>query len=220
MILNFIFSNLNIVALVAWVIFLGIILIRYIRPHWVKNISYAWLILGAITLHLFYAVFVTWGQYHLWSVSSDFTRMLLSAPLPPEAPLPWMLEFIRSYFEGSLGYFVYYAFGHFFFGILILFLITGIFYAIFKFLSLRKNTFKAEEPEFLCLLMLVSGWPGVIVLLPLGFALAIIYSVGSIVFFKEEQTSPLPAFLFATFIALVGGKVILSLLHLYPLLKL
>ena len=220
MIINFIFSHLNAITLGIWAIFFVVVLVRFIRPHWVKNISYVYLILIAIALHLFYAVFVTWGQYHLWSISSDFTRMLLAAPLPLEVPLPWMLEYVRSYFEGPLGYFTYYAFGHFFFNILVLFLVTGFFYAIFKFWDLRKNSFQTKEPELLCVLMLISGWPGVVVLVPLGFVFAIIYSAGSLVFFKKDQTSLLPAFLFATPIALMGGETILGLFNLYPLLKL
>ena len=105
MILGFIFSHLNIIVLGVWIVFFGVVLLRFVRPRLVKNISYKWLILAAVALHLFYVIFLTWGQYHIWAVASDFTRSLLSAPLPIEAPLPAILEWTRSYFTHPLGYF-------------------------------------------------------------------------------------------------------------------
>lgn len=219
MILGFIFAHLNAITLAVWAVFFGIVLVRFLRPHWVKNISYKWLILSATALHLFFATFITWGQYHVWATSNDFTRALLAAPLPVEAPLPAILEWARQYFDGSLGYFAYYAFGRFFFSIVILFVVTGIFYTIFKFWHHRRNNFGAEGPELLCVLMLIAGWPGIIVLGPLGFAVAILFSVGALVFFKKTQTSLLPAFFVVTPIALIAAKPLLDFLHLYALLK-
>ncbi|HAT68619.1 MAG: hypothetical protein A2481_00225 [Candidatus Yonathbacteria bacterium RIFOXYC2_FULL_47_9] len=219
MILGFIFSHLNAIILGMWLGFFAVVLVRFLRPYWVKNISYKQLILVAAVLHLLYATFITWGQYYIWSTSSDFTRALLAAPLPIEAPLPVMLEWIRPYFGGTLGYFTYYAFGRFFLSVIILFVVTGIFYAIFKFWHARRNNFGIEGPELLCVLMLIAGWPGVVVLGPLGFAVAILFSVSALVLLKKTQTSLLPAFLVVTPIALIAAKPILDFLHLYALLK-
>ena len=67
--------------------------------------------------------------------------------------------------------------------------------------------------------MLIAGWPGVVVLGPLGFAVAILFSVSALVLLKKTQTSLLPAFLVVTPIALIAAKPILDFLHLYALLK-
>lgn len=219
MILNFIFAHMNAIALSVWMVFFVFVLIRFIRPRLVKNISYKWLILGAVALHLFYAFFLTWGQYHIWAAANDFTRSLLLAPLPQEAPLPAILEWTRSYFSHPLGYFVYYAFGRFFFNILMLFTVAGGFYAVLKFWHTRRNNFGEQGPELLCALMLIAGWPGVIVLVPLGFFIAVLFSVGSLVFLKKNEVSLHPAFLVALPVALVGGGAILNILHIYSVLK-
>jgi hypothetical protein len=219
MILGFIFAHLNALALAVWVVFFAVVLVRFIRPSLVGDIPYRYLVLSAIALHLFYASFLTWGQYHIWATSSDFTRALLAAPLPIEAPIPVVLEFLRAYLSGPLGYFSYYAFGRFFLNILMLFAVTGAFYAAIKFWHNKRNNFGEQGPELLCVLMLISGWPGIVVWGPLGFAVAILFSIGALLFFKKTQTSLLPAFLFATPIALIASKPILDFLHLYTLLK-
>ncbi len=219
MILGFIFAHLNAIALSMWVVFFCIVLVRFLRPDWVKNISYKWLVLSAVVLHIMYAMFVTWGQYHIWATSSDFTRALLAAPLPTEAPIPAILEFLRPYLSGSFGYFFYYAFGRFFLSMVMLFAVTGAFYTAIKFWHNKRNNFGEQGPELLCVLMLIAGWPGIIVLGPLGFAVAILFSVGALVFLKKTQTSLLPAFLLVTPIALIASKPILDFLHLYSLLK-
>ncbi len=219
MILSFILAHLNVITLGMWGIFFGIILVRFMRPLWVKNISYQWLIFSAVAIHLLCVFFVVGGQYYIWATSSDLTRALLSAPLPAEAPLPAILEWMRPYFSHSLGYFFYYVFGRFFLNIIILFVVTGFFYAVLKFLFFSQKNYGTNDPEILCILMLVVGWPGIAVLIPLGFVLAIFFSIIALVFLKENQTSLTPAFLVATPITIIGAKTILNLLHLYPLLK-
>ncbi|MBI3634160.1 MAG: hypothetical protein HY228_00900 [Candidatus Yonathbacteria bacterium] len=218
--MNFILAHLNSIILGIWGIFFGIVLVRFIRPQWVKNISYRWLIALAVALHIFYVIFVAWGQYHIWATSSDFTRFLLSAPLPTEAPLPTIFEWARPYFSHSLGYFFYYVFGRFFLSTIVLFTVTGFFYAILKFWYSRQNNFRADDPEIFCILMLISGWPGIVALVPLGFVIAILSSLGALIFFKRNQAPLAPAFLVVTPIALIFAKPILDLLHLYSLLKL
>ena len=100
-----------------------------------------------------------------------------------------------------------------------LFAVTGVFYAIFKFWHIRRNNFGEQGPELLCVLMLIAGWPGIVVLGPLGFMVAVLFSVGALLFFKKEQISLFPAFLIATPVALIGSKAILDFLHLYTILR-
>ena len=57
MILNFIFSNLNVIVLGVWIIFWAIVAIRFFYPTWVKNISYIKLIGIAFLLNIFYGIF-------------------------------------------------------------------------------------------------------------------------------------------------------------------
>jgi len=219
MILGFIFAHLNAVALGVWMIFLGMVLMRFLRPSLIGNISYSNLIFGAVALHLCYAVFLTWGQYHLWATASDFTRSLLMAPLPSEVPIPAVLEFLRPYLSGTLGYFSYYAFGRFFFNIITLFVVAGVLYGVLKLWNSYKKNFEAEDLEIFLILMLIAGWPGIMVLVPLGFVAAVLFLVGSTVFFKQNKISLIPVFLFTTPVVLIGGKAILDFLSLYSVLK-
>lgn len=219
MILSFIFAHMNIFMFGIWAVFFGVVLVRFIRPLWLNNISYWWLIAGGIALHIFYAIFIAWGQYHIWAVSSDFTRVLLALPLPREAPLPALFEWMRPYFNHSLGYFAYYVFGRFFLNIIILFAVTGIFYCIFRLWYHRRGDVRSNDPEVLCALLLMVGWPGIFAFIPLGFVVAIFFSVGMLIFIKKNRISLIPAFFVAAPIALIGSKTILTLLHIYFLLK-
>lgn len=218
MILNFIFANLNTIALGMWAVFFCFVLMRFIRPLWVKNVSYKWLILSAIGLHLFYVMFITWGQYHVWVVGSDFTRVLLTSPLPAEAPLPGILEWTRAYFDQPLGYFAYYAFGRFFLNIFILFSVTALLYVVFKIWERHRGGFGEHGPEILFVLLLISGWPGMVVLIPFGFILALTSFVLPLV----STRSPLSleqAFLIVTPLTLLFARPLLTHFHLLTLLS-
>lgn len=203
--------------LVMWVLFFAVIVVRFLRPVWVKNISYGWLVVAAIALHIFYGAFVTWGQYHVWAIASDFTRSLLSASLPIQAPLPGWLEWSRSFFEHPLGYFAYYVFGRIWFNLVELFVVAGFFYAIFKLWNTYRGGFLPQGPEILLILFLIAGFPGVLVLVPLSLVAAIVWFVFfSVVSFAktkrlEFQTKSIePVFLMLTPVALIFGNNILD----------
>lgn len=174
MALNFIFSHLNAIVLAIWLIFFAVVAVRFLRPAWLPRLSFGWLAVAAISLHLLFALFITWGQYHVWATGSDFTRVFLSSPLSPEAPLPGLFEWIRGYFEQPLGYFAYYVIGRFFLKVVALFMVSLLFYFLFKVWNKYRNIFAPHGPELLLALMLISGWPGILVLIPLGLVLSVL----------------------------------------------
>ena len=139
--LNFIFLHLNTIVIAIWMVVYCAIVLRYLKPTVLHNFSYWWLVGVTILLHLSYGALVTWGQYHVWSTSSDITRFLLSAPLPPDAPLPYLLAWSRTYLEQHSGYFMYYIFGRVWLNIIILFVISGSLYVVLKLWSHFRGGF-------------------------------------------------------------------------------
>ena len=209
--LNFIFSHLHALVLAVWVVFLIIVAIRFFRQALVKNISFFKLIVIAIGFIIFYGLFVSWGQYYVWATSSDVTRSLLDAPLSKQVPFPVYLEFIRPFFENHFGYFLFYILGRVWLNILISFLISGILYFLFRVWQFYRGGFLSQCPELLLFLMLISGFPGVLVSVPLGFVLSILlfgfsYLKGNKVVHIE------PVFIFTTLFALLFTRMILNVL--------
>lgn len=218
MILNFILSNLNILTLAIWTLFFVVVALRFVRPSWVKNIPFRALIVLAFSLHILYGVFISWGQYHVWAMpENEMGKLFLSAPLAPEGLLPSMLEWTRPFFAHPLGYFAYYVLGRFWINIGILFLVTGLFYGLFKFWNSRRGNFTPEGPELLFVLMLISGWPGVLFMLLIGFIIALCSIVISRAMGKP-RTIVEPAFLAASFVALEFTLPVLDHFHLYTFL--
>lgn len=219
--MNFIFSNLNTITLVVWLAFFFIVTVRTFRTSGVGNISYRWLVVVAIGIHLLYGAVATFGQYRAWATANDITRALFSAPLSGEVPLPTYLEWSRFLFEYPHGYFVFYSFGHFFLSTVALLVIVGLF---LLFLVVRSRThsinFREGDISIIVLAMLISSWPGVIVLLPIGLVSAVLLSAGARVFYGIERIPLPPAFLLAAPLALLFAKPILAAFHLYNLLKL
>ncbi len=189
MILNFIFSNLNAIVLGVWILFLIIVAIRYFQPTWIKsnnkflskiftglkNISFLKLILIALGLNIFYGLFVSWGQYYVWSTASEVTKFLLTSPLPVEITFPSYLEWTRPLFNNNLGYFLFYIWGRVWLNIFILFTFSGLMYFVFRTWKFYRGGFLEKGPELMLVLMLISGWMGVLVSLSLGFIFAILF---------------------------------------------
>lgn len=208
--LNFVFSNLNAIVLGIWIIFLIILAIRFFRPAWVKNISFLKLVFIAIGLNIFYGLFVSWGQYYVWSHGNFITKDLLTLPLPKTTPL--LMEWIRPLYEHHWGYFLHYVIGRVWTNILVSFLISGAFYLLFKFWNFYRGGFLEQGPELLLALMLVSGFPDVMVLVPLGFIFTIL--LFTFYYFKKGHkiVDIEPAFIFATLFALLFTNIILAYL--------
>ena len=218
---NILLSYPHIIALVMWIIIALVAVARYFKVSVFARASWGWLIAFTIAFHFGYAGLLTWGQYHVWAApGNDFGKSLLSSPLPTETPLPVLLEWVRPYLARPLGYFAFDVFMRFFLNIVILLCLAGLFALLLKLRArYRPINFAESDISAIVLAVLVSGWPGVIVLIPLGFLCAILISIGMRVFRGVERIYLPPAFLLVAPIAITWGIPILNYFHLYSLLK-
>lgn len=218
--LDFLLTNFNTITLTIWLLFFSIVVVRLTRPQILKNVSYGLLATIATGIHLLYGILATWGQYVVWG-KSEFTRILLSSALSPEVPFPYLLEWMRPFFVGAHGYFAFYSFQNFFLSTVALLVITGLFYLFLITRSrYRAYNFREGDIMLIVLAMLISGWPGVVVLLPIGLISAVIFSIVARIFYGIERIPLAPTFLFSAPIALLFTVKILTALNLYPLLML
>ena len=136
------------------------------------------------------------------------TKLLASLPLSPEAPFPKILSWIRPLFENNLGYFLYYSFGRFWLNIFISFLISGLLFLIFKIWKHYRGGFQDGGPILLFILMLISGFPGVLINVAIGFGFAILLFIVN--YFKKKTVLNIePVFIFSTLISLLFTNNIL-----------
>ncbi len=155
MILNFIFSNLNAIVLILRILLVVLITIRYYRPLWVKDISFAKIALIVASFNIFIGAFITWGQYHVWKLS-DATGTYIKMP-----------------------YFAHYAWTNFWMSIAISFALSILLFVLFKAYSRYRGGFMEKGAELLLALMLTVSYPGILVLMMVGFAFAVLNSVYS-----------------------------------------
>ncbi len=201
--------HFNAINLSIWVIFLFIVTVRYFKPVWVKNISYKKLFFIALGLNILYGIFLTWGQYYVWSMVSDVTRSLLMLPLPEQVPFSPVFEWTRPLFEGNHGYFMFYVFGRFWLNILVSLAVSAVLYFIFKFWKLYRGGFQEKGPLFILILMLISGFPGVLVTIALGLTFSIIFFIFS--YYKGNKKINIePIFILTTLISLFFTNIIFS----------
>lgn len=217
--INFIFNNLNVIALSVWLVFFTIVAIRFLSPLWVKNISYRWLIGIAVSLHIAYGILATWGQYAHWS-KSEFTKILLSDVLTPAVQFPFLLQWLRPIFDNTYGYFAFYSFTKFFLSSFALFFITGLFALFFKaYASYRPALFQRSDIAIIALTLLISGWPGAIVLVPLGFLLAVLIAILGLKMSSFNNIRISTSFVIVAPVAFLYSIQILTAINLWPLLK-
>jgi hypothetical protein len=214
---------MNYPHIIALAVFGGVAfvsLLRYFSVSIFARVSWKWLFVFVVVFYLSYGALLSWGQHFRWE-GSALTRDLLVQPLSKDVPLPSLLEWTRPILEKEGGYFKFYAFGHFFLSSIFLFLVTGLFVLVLKLRArYRPINFAENDISAIAIAVLVSGWPGVIVLIPLGFLCAIIISLVSRVLYGTERVYLPPAFLIASPIALAFTVPILKYIHLYTLLKL
>lgn len=217
----FIFSNYNTISLFIWLAFF-VLIVLHRRGLWRRcnNVSIWWLVTCATALHLVSSIFLTWGQYFVWT-KSEFTKIFLSSPLPNEVPFPSPLEFMRPLFAGAHGYFAFYAFEHFFLSVIALLILAGLFTLFFSvYAKYHRDNFKEGDIALIALAFLIAGWPGAIVLVPLAFVLAIAVALLRLQYLNLKEVSLANAFLIASPIALFFATPLLTALHLFSLVKL
>lgn len=210
----------HIIFLILWFGFFLLVFLRYLNYGWCARLSWKFLVVTAVALHLAYGVLLTWGQYVTWG-GNPATRVFLEQPLPREVPLVAFLESARPLLEKPLGYFVFYAFGRFWVSIILLLGLTGFFATLLKMRAYcRPDNFRADEIAMITLALLISGWPGIIVLVPLSFCFAVVFSFFSSFFLRIPKVHLAPSFLFAAPLSLALGVPVLKFLELYTTLKL
>lgn len=213
--IDLIFSNLNAIFLVACLAILTAAVVRFARLPNAGNISFLTLVAITAGFYVFYATFVTWGQYYTWASSGEYARTFISSSLPAEAPFPGAIEWIRPYFDRPTGYFMYYSFGHFWLRPLIAIATAGIFYFFLIFLRRWKSKFfKKEEIELGFLCALLSGWPGITVFIPLVLISMIGTSIVRIAIFKLRVTTIGWSFITSAVLTILFGGEIVSILGL------
>lgn len=196
--------------LLFWIVLLIIIGLKYFRPVWFNNISYRKLFFVTIGIHILYGLFITWGQYYVWLNGSEMTRILLNLPLPPETPFPDIFNWIRPFFDNNYGYFLYYVLGRFWLNIFISFALSGLLYLIFKIWAKYKGGFQENGPMIILILMLISGYPNILVNITLGFIFSLAHLVISSLKGRKNVNIE-PIFIFSTLISLLFTNIILKI---------
>ncbi len=214
-ILDFLLNWLPVV--VPWLILAAAALRYFFGNHswpFLKFLSFRNLIMTAIGWRLLDIFLSMIGQYYLWSQSA-FTKFFLKAPLSREIILPFWLKAFPGFFQGPLGYFLFYSYGRFWLDFLLALVTASVFYLFLKILKRYQDRFFLEgEIELGFLTALLAGWPNVLVFVPLVFVFVFLLSLGRLIFLKAVYTPLGLPFLTAVLATFVFGNVILNWLQL------
>lgn len=205
MILNFIFSNFNAIVLGIWLLFAVIVTVRYFQPSFIrchnryllkvinkiKNISYLKLIIIALGLNIFFGLFISVSLYYVWG---------LSDPSGTYIQLPYFLGYIWTnvWLDISISFFL-----------------SGLLYSVFKVWKYYRGGFIENGPELLLILMLISGFPKILVFIIIGFIFIILSFIFSYFFKHKKNLIIEPAFIVALFLTLLLGNIVVSYLYQY-----
>ncbi len=173
-----------------------------------------------------YAAFLTIGQYLVWSMD-PFLHALVFVPVAPQGVVPSALVPLLSLFHFPHGYFIFYALDHFWMPLIVALVLAGLFYGVLRALRRwRRDIFSVQEMEIGFLCALLSGWPGIVILIPLALLSALLFSIVRLVWMHEERSSlaapfiAATAFLFAWKVASASYPIIpdpISFMHLSAL---
>lgn len=208
--LYFVFSHLNMIMFSVWLLFLLVVAFRFFKPTvYLQKISYAKLAFTAFSVRILFALFISWGQYYVWSIASDVTKTLLRSPLDMSVPFTSYLEWTRFLFRGHLGYFLYYAWGHFWLNIILLLLVSGAVYLLFSLWEKHRGGFGEQGPLLIFSLMMSIGFPEVLVLVVLGFVCALSGFIYMAMKRGSLSVQIEPFFIIAAFISLFFAHTIM-----------
>jgi hypothetical protein len=161
-----------------------------------------------VTFRVLYASFLTIGQYIFWGGDAK-TKIFLAQGIDPYGPIGSMVK-IFPFLGGENGYFIFYAFVHFWVGAILAILCAVLFWWFLKILhKYRERFFENGEKELGATLALLAGWPGFILFLILTFFSVVLISLVRGVLYKEPYTTLGLPFLFASLTLLVFGKILL-----------
>jgi hypothetical protein len=203
---NFIITYIPLI--VQWLVFAAAVFIFIRNKKQEKPASgiLYYLAYGIIGFRLAYALLLTLMQYYVWN-GSGFTRLLLNMPLEQgKAFFPEFWNYSINIFGRQSGYFLYYSFMHFWLSSIIAIALSGIFYSLFKMWKSRRPWVMSEDELALSFLsVLLVGWPGFVIFLPLSVLLTMAQSAAGRIIFKKERTQFGYPMIFAILIVLVLG---------------
>jgi hypothetical protein len=216
----FFITNPHIIVRIIWVGIIFLALMKYFRVRGSKKVSWQMLCGIAIAIHFLYAALLTWSQYFVWS-HTEVTKVLTTIPLPEVVPMFFFLEWLHPLFEASRGYFMFYAFNHFFLStFLLMFVVGGIALLLFLLKKVLPTSFRKNDTLLVLFCCIAAGWPNIFVVIPLAF----FFLVGEVVvrnFYMNEKHAYLPgAFLTALVVVFFFGTTLLQYLNLYTLVAL
>ena len=219
--ISFILLNYpQIFSLVVWTLIAVVLALRYFNISIFARVSYKYLTLFVIVLRIVYDSLLSYGQYITWQ-SNPFTKIFLSTPLTKDVPLLFGTEWLRPYLDHKLGYFFFYVYQHFFLASIITFVTVLVIAGLLKLWAYYKPTdFKNGDIVVIALTFLIVGYPGIVILLPLGFLILILLQIVTKFFFKDKIVYLPMAFLLAVPVVLFFSAEILKFFNLYVLLQL
>ncbi len=146
-----------------------------------------WMIWLAAAVRLIFACTATWVQYYIWSQNA-FSRNLLQAYVPTGELAA--LEKILGLFGGQVSYFLVYSWGRFWLNLILVLLVATLFWALLTSLRrYRPRFFKEGEVELGFLLVLLVGWPGFVIFLPLFLLMVVFISALRLLAWGERYTT-------------------------------
>ena len=167
-----------------------------------------WIGVGLLVSRVAYALLLTVGQWMVW-VQDPLGRILLAQPLNSAVPLPF--DWMRIFFAGKLGYFLFYVGGRFWLPVFVLIIIACLLYSIAALVHRLRSGTKAENmPLALYVSTLTVGWPGIVFFVPTWIVLAL---VSALYTFITKKSVPLTAVLAVSALAtiLVGPHLFANL---------
>lgn len=179
-----------------------------------NSVKYGLLIKITVAFKILFAVFLSVGQYYIWS-GSEFTKLLLNSPLVSDVPANLITDLFPTLFASNLGYFLFYSWGRFWLNLLILLIASLAFWIFLRALKRHKERlFDTGEVELGFLMTLLSGWPGFVLFVPLAFVFVILISIIRGVFLKEMYTTLGYPMLAAGLICILFGDNLIKILNL------
>ncbi len=122
---------------------------------------------------VFFATVITIAQYRMWN-ANDITRELITTPLGEEVPRMIIHAPISLFLDGRGGYYVFYAYTHFWVSLLLSAFGALVFYGFFRVLQRRKPVAVGHEEVLLVSGMaFLTGWPNMIAFISLAFVFAV-----------------------------------------------
>lgn len=113
----------------------------------------------------------------MWQ-ANDITRELITTPLGPEIPRMLIHVPVAPFLEGYGGYYVFYAYTHFWLPLILACIGTLVVYGIFRFLKHYKPVAVGYEEVFMVSgVAFLVGWPNMIVFVALAFVFTFLHAV-------------------------------------------